>query len=491
MIGDSLALSVACRLDPAPILAADRGLLKRIGIPMVSRLLLRGVAAAAILSVPAAVEAAPPPSSATEVCAECVKAHMERLAGDELRGRQCGTADEHAASVYLEAEMRRLGLKPAFEGGMRQKVALETPVLAAPPVLAAGGVRLTHGPDFLVLGDPVPTKGRLVRVTDPKAAPASLAGTVVFYDREGRDRTGIDLLLRRGAAAVLFPTDAALAAKWSKIAASIGPHSRVVGVEAPPSRGVMILLSKAAAEALRGVKEGTETSLAVRLKAPLRRDTYNVVAVLHGTEPDADRHALLLSAHYDHLGVNGGVIYHGADDDASGTTAVLEFARMLAAGPKPRRTVYFALFGCEEAGGLGAVYFRAHPPEKLTDFAMNLEFEMIGDDDPKRPGLLMLTGWNRSNLGPTLAAHGARIGPDLYPEQHFFQRSDNYQLALVGVVAQTVSAWPMPPTYHDPSDTLANIDFPFMDKAIGSMIGPVRWLVDSDFQPAWNPGMKP
>ena len=213
--------------------------------------------------------------------------------------------------------------------------------------------------------------------------------------------------------------------------------------------------------------------------------------MIHGTDADADRKALLLSAHYDHLGVRNGTIYHGADDDASGTSAVLEFARILSSGPKPRRTVYFALFGCEESGGLGAVYFRAHPPTTLGDFAMNLEFEMIGNDDPKRPGVLMLTGWERSNLGPTLAAHGAHVGPDLYPEQNFFQRSDNYALAQKGVVAQTVSAWPIPPTYHDPSDTLDRIDFAFMTGAIQSMVEPVRWLADSDFKPEWNAGQKP
>jgi Zn-dependent M28 family amino/carboxypeptidase len=169
----------------------------------------------------------------------------------------------------------------------------------------------------------------------------------------------------------------------------------------------------------------------------------------------------------------------------------MEFARVLASGPRPRRTVYFALFGCEESGGLGAVHFRAHPPTTLSDLAMNIEFEMIGNDDPKRPGVLMMTGWERSNLGPTLAEHGAHVGPDLYPEQNFFQRSDNYQLALKGVVAQTVSAWPIPPTYHDPSDTLEHIDFAFMEQAIGSMIEPVRWLVNSDFKPEWKEGMRP
>ena len=73
------------------------------------------------------------------------------------------------------------------------------------------------------------------------------------------------------------------------------------------------------------------------------------------------KQAILLTAHLDHLGVGrpvkGDEIYNGADDDASGTTAVLELARALAAGPKPARTVVFALFGSEESGGLGSSYF--------------------------------------------------------------------------------------------------------------------------------------
>ncbi|MFI4950760.1 MAG: M28 family metallopeptidase, partial [Caulobacterales bacterium] len=221
------------------------------------------------------------------------------------------------------------------------------------------------------------------------------------------------------------------------------------------------------------------------------RTTYNVIGVRRGSGPEADRQAILLSAHYDHLGVRDGEIFHGANDDASGTAAVMEFARILGRGPAHRRTVYFALFGCEEEGGLGARYFLNHTPVPTSDMAANLEFEMIGVDDPTSPGALMLTGWERSNLGPTLQAHGARIGPDPYPEQHFFQRSDNYQLALQGVVAQTVSAWPVPPTYHAVSDDLAHVDLNFMDQVIGSLVDPIRWLLDSDFLPTWNPNEKP
>jgi hypothetical protein len=452
-------------------------------------MLLKSTAAMAALTLALGLAAASP-EQASPVCAECVKAHMEHLAGDALRGRGCGTEDEHAASLYIEEELKRAGVAPAFADGMREAATLETPRLASPATIEAGGARLAQGTDFVLLGEYAPIRGKLVKVANPDDA-HDLSGAAVFYDHPGRDRPGIAKLRKAGASAVLFPADAQITSQWSQYVAGTGPRTRVVGVENEPVSAPAIVLTETAAQALRQAPDGAPFALNVTLGEPLRRTTYNVVGVLHGTGADADRKALLLSAHYDHLGVRDGVIYHGADDDASGTAAVMEFARILASGPRQRRTVYFGLFGCEEEGTLGATYFRAHPPVPLDQFAMNIEFEMIGNDDPKRSGMLMLTGWERSNLGPTLAEHGAHIGPDMYPQENFFQRSDNYALARMGVVAHTVSAWPVPPTYHQPTDTLDRIDFPFMDQAIGSMVEPVRWLVNSDFKPEWKPGMKP
>ena len=105
-----------------------------------------------------------------------------------------------------------------------------------------------------------------------------------------------------------------------------------------------------------------------------------------------------------------------------------------------KRSVLFVCYGSEELGDLGSTYFGMHPPVPLKDLVANLEFEMIGTQDPKMPpGVLLLTGWDRSNLGPALKEHGALLGPDPYPEQHFFERSDNYALALDGVVAHTAA----------------------------------------------------
>ncbi len=224
--------------------------------------------------------------------------------------------------------------------------------------------------------------------------------------------------------------------------------------------------------------------------------TWNAVGVLRGRDPELQHSAVLFSAHLDHLGigarVNGDNIYNGADDDASGVAAVLELARVLGKGLRPRRTVIFALFGSEETGGQGSTYFRENPPVPLQDIAANLEFEMIGRPDPLvRADTLWLTGWERSNLGPALAAHGAHLVGDPHPEQKFFTRSDNYILAKKGVVAQTVSSYGLHQDYHQPSDDLEHLDFKHMDAAIGSLLRPVEWLVNSDFAPKWNAGGRP
>ena len=237
---------------------------------------------------------------------------------------------------------------------------------------------------------------------------------------------------------------------------------------------------------------------------PGAHKTFNAIGYLEGSDPASG--TILLSAHLDHLGTaapgtkapsamgfdpNDG-IYNGANDDAAGTTAVLELAHALASGPRLKRNVLFVCYGSEELGGLGSTYFGAHPPVPLESLVTNLEFEMIGNQDPKMPkGVLLLTGWERSNLGPALKEHGALLGPDPYPEQHFFQRSDNYSLALKGVVAHTAAGWGTPPTYHMPNDDLAHLDLAFMTAAIQSLIEPIRWLASSDFKPTWNPGGKP
>ena len=149
------------------------------------------------------------------------------------------------------------------------------------------------------------------------------------------------------------------------------------------------------------------------------RETWNAIGILRGgIHPEQ---VILLTAHLDHLGMlkpdpakpDADLIYNGADDDASGTTAILALAHLLATGARPARTIVFALFGSEEIGGYGDRAFLQHPPVPLTSIIANLEFEMIGRPDPAiAANALWLTGYDRSNLGSELAKHGASLVAD-------------------------------------------------------------------------------
>lgn len=247
---------------------------------------------------------------------------------------------------------------------------------------------------------------------------------------------------------------------------------------------------------LSGMSERGRQRLSVYEDVP-RTETWNAVALLPGADLKLQNEVILLTAHLDHLGVlrvpkNGDSIFNGADDDASGTTAVLNLARTLAAGKPPKRTVVFALFGSEEMGGYGARGFLQRPPVPLTSLVANLEFEMIGRPDTAvPPGTLWLTGYERTDLGRELAKHGAHIVNDPHPKEQFFQRSDNIVLARQGIIAQTVSSFGLHTEYHQVTDELQTIDFTHMTRAITSMLEPVKWLANSRWKPSWKPGGRP
>jgi hypothetical protein len=429
---------------------------------------------------------------------EWVSAHESFLSSDVLAGRGSATRDEELTATYVASEFESYGLKPA--PGMTsylQSAEIVAPELDGHATLQAGGATLEEGQDFALLtSSGASVSGPLVRVVASDAQTAQIAeGSVILLTGVTDQRalfTATSALRHRGASAILVPETSSLAT----IAQMLGGKTRVsMGLAAdPPHKTSTIVLLHPAAAAKFSAKDGKAISINVHALPTPRRQTFNAIGYLAGTDPAAG--AILLSAHLDHLGVgrpvDGDSIYNGANDDAAGTTAVLELAHALAAGPRPRRSILFVCYGSEELGGLGSTYFGKHPPVPLKDLVANIEFEMIGSQDPKMPpGVLLFTGWERSNLGPALKEHGALLGPDPYPDEHFFERSDNYSLALQGVVAHTAAGWGTVPTYHQPSDDMAHLDLAFMTRAIQSLIEPVRWLSTSDFRPQWNPGGDP
>lgn len=227
-----------------------------------------------------------------------------------------------------------------------------------------------------------------------------------------------------------------------------------------------------------------------------RRPGVNVVGIIRGGDPVLAREVVLVDAHYDHLGigkpVNGDSIYNGADDDASGTTAVVEIARSIAGGPAPRRTILFVATTGEEVGLLGTRWFIQHPPVALKSIVSNLEIEMIGRPDSLAggPGRAWLTGYARSTMGAMFTAAGLPIVPDARPSQHFFERSDNIAFAQMGIPAHTLSTFNLHSDYHRPSDELSRIDFDHMTRVIQAGVQAVRILADGPI-PHWNAGGQP
>lgn len=222
----------------------------------------------------------------------------------------------------------------------------------------------------------------------------------------------------------------------------------------------------------------------------------NVVGILRGSDPLLRDEAVLVDAHYDHLGirqpVNGDSIYNGADDDASGTIAVLEIARAIAAGPPPRRTIVFLATTGEEVGLLGTRWYVRQPVHPLERTVANLEIEMIGRPDSLAGGRGKgwLTGYERSTMGEMLAREGIPIVADARPEQNFFMRSDNIAFARLGIPAHTLSSFNLHADYHRPSDDMASVDAGHMAQVIGAATRAVRLLADGA-KPEWKPGGRP
>jgi hypothetical protein len=465
----------------------------------------------ALLAAVAAAQSAPAkarPShraQASAFCAACVRANLSYLAGPALHGRGSGTPDEMRAAQYIAGKMKQYGLRPAAEDGKYIQVGiLKTRTVTAPPLLAFEGagakpVQWEHGDQMAIvhlMAPQISAQLQKMDLTTGGASPAAVRPDVALLVKTKPWRTMSEAqaivgpYMSGNAAILLLEAPEDDPKLFDSRASQLPRLPREVGDDQQRSFASVILLKKEAYEQLWAASDGTLLKLHADVSPWKVAHTWNVLAKLEGTTEKEQ--IMLLSAHLDHLGVRDGKTYPGADDDASGTVAVMELARALSREKAPRRTVVFALWGSEEIGMVGARYFLDHPTFELKDIVANLEFEMIGRADPKvKPEELWLTGWERTDLGPELAANGANLVGDPHPDQHFFQRSDNYALAMKGIVAQTVSSFGLHKDYHQPTDTLAKIDWRHLDGAIASMIAPVTWLANSDFVPQWKEGQKP
>ena len=209
------------------------------------------------------------------------------------------------------------------------------------------------------------------------------------------------------------------------------------------------------------------------------KPTYNVVGMVEGNDPQLKNEFVVIGAHYDHIGtakaVEGDEIANGANDNASGTSAVIEFAKYFGTHKTNKRSLLFVLFSAEEKGLLGS----EHLADKLKSQDFNLytmiNFEMIGVP-MQREELTYLTGYKESNMAEKMNAYAGKNIVGFLPkagEYNLFKRSDNYPFyEAFKVPAQTICTFDFEnyPYYHHVDDEISEMDFEHMANVINEMI---------------------
>jgi hypothetical protein len=220
------------------------------------------------------------------------------------------------------------------------------------------------------------------------------------------------------------------------------------------------------------------------------KPSYNVVGFLEGNDPDLKDEYLLIGAHYDHIGiinaVSGDSIANGANDNATGTTTVLELARYFAKAKSNKRSLIFAFFSAEEKGLLGSVHLANKMKEDKVNLYAMLNYEMTGVPMVDKDYLVYVTGFNKSNMAEIGNKYAKENLIGFLPtaeKYNLFQRSDNYPFhEILEVPSQTFSTFDFTnfDHYHQVGDEPALMNFKHMAQLVNKMIPVVQGIANSE-----------
>lgn len=419
----------------------------------IARLLLVGALAGATM-----------PAAAQHVAKGTVQRVLTTLAADDMQGRATGQPGNLKAAEFLAAEFKRIGLRPlpGATGFMQEFPAYESVLASAQATLNGEALPADH-----VFAR---TSQAALSWTNTDEVQVLILGPTDKIQPHFREifRPEKNLL-------VIF--DPVRAAEFKSLVTQFGkPQLRAE--QAGNAYSSVWLLASAAPTPLMYRVAATTTTKTLTLR--------NVVGYLPGRDPAHAAEQVIFSGHYDHLGIikpviNGDSIANGADDDASGTTAVVALAQYFKKQKKNARSLIFVAFTAEEIGGFGARYFSKQlDPQHLT--AM-FNIEMIGKPAKFGPNTAFITGYDKSDFGRLLQANlqGSRFRfePDPYPEQNLFYRSDNATLARLGVPAHTISTDQIPTDklYHSVADEVSSLDVANMTAVIQAIAQSARGIV--------------
>jgi len=389
---------------------------------------------------------------------------IRTLSSDEMEGRATFSPGIEKAATFLEGEFARIGLEK-FDGldSYRQSFTMYslTP--------AGSSVRLN--------GDAVAPENRFFLAGRESISWTQADNIPVTRIGPDDDFAAFFGSARQSAESAIVLVDPAHSDLFNRYRGFFTRPRNVLG-EDEAGTLVFIRTPSSAADSY-SVEIQTEVS---------ERPLANIVGQITGNRTDE---FVLFSGHYDHLGivrpVDGDSIANGANDDASGTTAVVALAEYFKKRGRPERSLLFAAFTGEESGGYGARYFSDQlDPDKIV--AM-FNIEMIGKPAVEGPNTAWITGFDRSTFGEILqrAVEGTEYSfyPDPYPTQNLFFRSDNATLARLGVPAHSISTTPIDvdEDYHQVTDEIETLDLDHMTNTISAIAAGAETIVSGEETP--------
>lgn len=493
-----------------PVASVARSRFGRSPAVLLSALFLLATAATARAQAPATA-AGVDSRAVGGITAADLRRQVGVLAHDSMRGRDTPSLELDRTARWIADRFRSLGLRPGLgSGGYLQWYPL-TSVEPGPPYRQgltlegpAGTTSLEVGEELVAAptGEQTRAAGPLRR-WDPAAgtAPPEEGILLVPVDRgsigsalEGvRGALGSD-----GAAGALFVVDAS-PAFFERVRDYFGRRQLSLGEPDALSRPVALVrrdaLPGGLAEELEAGFTSSEWSAELRTDATVRgHRAPNVIGWIQGSDPELRDEYVVFTAHMDGVGVgepvDGDSIYNGADDDGSGTAAILELAQAFAEGPRTRRSLVFMTVSGEEKGLFGSRWYSDHPVFPLERTVAALNIDMIGRN---WRDTVVAIGKQESSLGATVDsvadAHprlDMTVVEDRWPEQNFYRRSDHYNFARRGVPVLFFFSG-VHEDYHQPSDEVGKLDYGKTARITRLIYLLGRRVADADRPPSWNP----
>ncbi len=442
------------------------------------------------------VAAKPIPEALAQITEGKVTATISFLASDELGGRGTGTTQFDIAAAYVASRFVGAGLEGGAADGsfyhLTKATQIQTPTEfrfeseSKVPIAQAG---------LLVTGDAASDLSGPVERVDLAAWREGTTDNVKLativrggFETQAKGSRALSQLSRiatslQAAGVQLLLLDADPDSEWVRLGETMRSKPRLESANRFPIPIVLVEPSTVLPE-----------SVHLSVPASIQHESLmrNVIGVLRGSDPSLAEEALLFSAHLDHLGTNakmeGDGIFNGADDDASGVTAVVTLADAFAAMPQhPKRSLIFMAFWGEESGLLGSKRFVAEPSWPLEKIVANVNIEMIGRPEGGARGKIWMTGWQESDLGSIMQASAKRWGTEIFEHPKFssmlYRSSDNWSFVEKGVIAHSFSAGSLHADYHQPDDEWDRLEIPHMTDVIrGLLLGSLP-LIDGSVTP--------